>query len=81
MNNKDKQNKNFVYNSQHNFVKFKNIDEIKELSLNSMHKTLNNFNKKFTNLKDVIPRRKDNKKLKENVLDNAGNLFNELYYI
>ena len=81
MNNKDKQNKNFVYNSQHSFVKFKNIDEIKELSLNSMYKILNSFNKKFANLKNVIPRRKDNKKLKENVLDNAGNLFNELYYI
>ena len=46
-----------------------------------MHKTLKNFNKKFTGLKNVISQTKANKKLKEKVLDNAGNLFNDLYYI
>ena len=47
VNNKDKQNKNLIYNSQHSFAKFENIDKIKELSLDSMHKTLKNFNEKF----------------------------------
>ena len=36
--NKNKQNKNLVYNSQHNFVKLKNISEFEELSFDSMHK-------------------------------------------
>ena len=46
-----------------------------------MHKTLKKFNKIFTGLKNVIPRTNANKKLKEKVLDDAGNLFNDLYYI
>ena len=46
-----------------------------------MHKTLKIFNKKFIDLKNVIPRTEANKKLKEKVLDDAGDLFNDLYYI
>ena len=46
-----------------------------------MHKKLKNFHKKFTNLKNVTPRIETNKKLKEKVLDDAGDLFNDLYYI
>ena len=34
----NKQGKNLIYSTQHSFAKFKNIDDIKELSLNSMHK-------------------------------------------
>ena len=75
------QNKSLVYNSQHSFVKFKDDDEFKELSLNSMHKKLKHFHKKFNNLKNVTPRTKDNKELEEKVLDNAGDLCNDLYYI
>ena len=75
------QKKNLIYNSQHSFIKFKNISEFEELSLNSMHKKLKNFHKKFTNLKNVTPRIETNKKLKEKVLDDAGDLFNDLYYI
>ena len=41
--NQNKQNKNLIYNSQHSFVKFKDIGEFKELSLNSMHKKLKDF--------------------------------------
>ena len=36
--NQNKQNKNLIYNSQHSFVKFEDIDKFKELSLDSMHK-------------------------------------------
>ena len=68
-----------VYNSQHSFVKFKAIGEFKELSLNSMHKKLKNFHKKFNDLKNVTPQTKANKDKK--VLENAGDLYNELYYI
>ena len=53
--NQNKQNKNLIYNSQHSFVKFKDIGEFKELSLDSMHKKLNDFHKKFTKLKNISP--------------------------
>ena len=49
------------------------------MSLNSMHKKLKNFHKKFTGLKSVTPQTGVNKNLKEKVLDNAGDVFNELY--
>ena len=41
----------------------------------------NEFHKKFTGFKKVIPQTKENKDLKETVKNNAGDLFNESYYI
>ena len=70
-----------IYNSQHSFVKFKDIGEFKELSLDSLYKKLNYFHKKFTKLKNASPQAKTNENLKEKVLDNVRDLFNELYYI
>ena len=81
MDNQNKQNKNLIYNSQHSFVKFKDIGEFKELLLDSMHKKLKDFHKKLTKLKNVFPQTEANKNLKEKVSDNVGDLFNELYYI
>ena len=43
--NKNKQNKYLVYNSQHSFENFKNTNEFKEFSLDSMYKRLDNFKK------------------------------------
>ena len=43
-----------------------------------MHRKLKNFHKKFTSLKNVAPRIEANKNLKQKVLDNGGDLFNEL---
>ena len=80
-NEQNKQNKSLIYNPQYSFVKVKDIGEFKELSLDSMHKKLKDFHKKFTKLKNVIPQTEANKNLKEKVLDNVGDLFNELYYI
>ena len=40
---KDKQNKHLVYNQRHSFAKIKDISVFKELSLDSMHKRLNDF--------------------------------------
>ena len=37
------QSKNLIYNSQHSFVKYKDIDEFKELLFDSFYKQLNNF--------------------------------------
>ena len=70
-----------IYNSQHGFTKFKDINEFKELSLDSMYKKLNDFNKKINKLKAVDPQTDENKVLQPKVLDNVGDLFNELYYI
>ena len=75
------QNKILIYSTQYSFAKFKNSDDIKELSLNSMHEKLNNFDKKFTRFKNVAPRTKDKRMLENKVLSNAGNLYNDLYYI
>ena len=51
---KKKQDKNLIYNLQHNFTKFKDIDEFIELSLDSMYKKLNDFFKTLINLKLFI---------------------------
>ena len=41
-----KKDKNLIYNSGHRFKKFEDIDEFKELSLNSMFKKLYDLKKK-----------------------------------
>ena len=73
---KKKQDKNLIYNPQHSFTKFKDIDEFKELSLDSMYKKLNDL-KKINKFKAVIPQANENKILKPKVL----NIYNDLYYI
>ena len=45
-----------------------------------MRKKLNGFHKKITKLKNVSPRLKRNEDLKENILDNVRDLFNNLHY-
>ena len=47
--------KNLFYNSQHSFLKFKDISDFKELLLDSMRKKLNAFHKKFTIFKKLNP--------------------------
>ena len=76
--NKNKQNKYLVYNSQHSFEKFKDINEFKELSLGSMYKRLNDFQKRFNKVKIVNPQTDNSEILKENVLDDIADIFNEL---
>ena len=51
------------------------------MSLDSMHKRQQNVHKKFAGLKKVSPQTKKNEDLKAKVLDNAGDLFNEFYFI
>ena len=46
-----------------------------------MQKKLQDFNKKFTVLKNVAPQTEANKNLNEKVLNNAGDLYNDLYHI
>ena len=70
------QNKNLVYDSNQRFVKFKNIED---LSLDSMHNRLKDFSKQITNLKNVSSRTKEKKELKNKVLYDARDLYNNLY--
>ena len=64
------QSKNLIYNSQHGFAKFKNIDEFKGLSLlESLHKKLKNFHTKITSLKNVPARTKDNEDKKKRSIE------------
>ena len=46
-----------------------------------MFKKLNDFKKRFNKLKTVDQQTNENKVLKPKVLDNVGDLFNELHYI
>ena len=73
-----KNDKYLVYNLHNSFRKFNDIDEFKESSLDSMYKKLNDF-KKNDKLKTVDPQ--TDKSWSQKVLDDAGDLFNELYYI
>ena len=71
---KKKQDKNLIYNSQHSFTKFKDIDEFKELSLDSMYKKLNDLKKNINKFKAVNPQTNENKVLMPKVLDNVGDI-------
>ena len=46
-----------------------------------MYKKMNDFKKRFNELKAVNPQTDENKVLKLKVLDNVGDLFNDPYYI
>ena len=79
--NENKQDKYLIYNSQHSFVKFRDIGEFNELLLDSMYKKLNDFKGRFNRLNTVNPQTDNNEVLKQKVLDDVGYLFNKLYYI
>ena len=75
------QSKNLIYDSKHSFVKYKDIDDIKELSLDSMYKKLNKFNDEITSLRNISLRKEITEELKNKVTSNVRDLYNELYYI
>ena len=47
------------YNDMHSVPKFKDITALKDLSLDSMHKKLNDFYQKFTMFKKRNPQTKE----------------------
>ena len=53
-----------IYASKHSFVKYKDIYDIKELSLDSLYKKLNKSNDEITNLNNINPQKK-HKRIKE----------------
>ena len=69
------------YNTKYNFVKLKNIDDIKKLPLNSMFNLMKEHHKKFNKLNNLKPRTKHTKNKRLEVLIHAGYIYNELYYI
>ena len=75
------QSKKLVYNTAHSFSKLKNISNIKKLSLDSMFNLMRKHHKKFICLKNLTPRTESNRKLKQEVLINAGDIYNALYDI
>ena len=70
-----------IYNSRHSFVKYKDIDKFKDLSLDSFYKKLSKFNNEIVDLRNVSSRKEEKKELKYQVLSNAKKIYNELYYI
>ena len=75
------QRKKLMYNAKHSFAKLRNIDDIKKLSLDSMFNLMRKHHKKFTSLNNLVLQTEDNEKLKQEVLINAGDIYNELYDI
>ena len=77
------QSKNLIYDSKHSFVKYKDIHDIKELSLDSIYKKLNKFNEEINSFTKINPQKKHThtKELKNKVLFNVRDVYNELYYI
>ena len=55
--------------------------DIKKLSLDSMFNLMRKHHKKFTSLNNLVLQTEDNEKLKQEVLINAGDIYNELHYI
>ena len=70
-----------MYNTKYSFVKRKNIDDIKKLLLDSMYNLMKDHHKTFVELNKLVPRTKDNKNKRLEVLIHVGNIYDELYYI
>ena len=75
------QGKKLIYNAEHRFAKLRNINNIKKISPDSMFNLMREYHKKFTSLKNLVPPIKNNKELKQKVLNNVGDIYNELHYI
>ena len=58
------QKKILIYNANHSFTEFKNIDNIKKLSLGSMFNQMKEYHEKLIKLNNFKPQAKDNEKLK-----------------
>ena len=65
----------------HSFAKLRNIDDVKKLSLDSRFNIMKDYHKIFNSLNKLKTRTKDNEKRKEEVLNNVGDIYNELYDI
>ena len=81
---KDKTNiqgKKLIYDVNHSFPKLRNIDDIKKLSLDLMFSIMKDYHQKLNSLNKLKPQKENNKKRKQEVLTNVGDIYNELYDI
>ena len=69
-----------TYNTKYSFVKLKNIDDIKKLSLDSMFNLMKDHHKKLNSLINLKPRTRDNKNERLEIIIHAGDIYNKLYY-
>ena len=70
-----------MYNTKYNFSKFKNINDIKKLSLDSMFNLMKDHHKKLNSLTDLKPQSRENKNKRLKVIIHAGYIYNKLYNI
>ena len=59
------QSKMLVYDGKHSFAMLKNINDIKDLSLDSMFNRMRMYHKKFTSLNNLTPRTENKEELKQ----------------
>ena len=69
------QSKDLVCNAEYSFTELKNIDDIKKLSLDSLFNLMRKYHKKLTSLRNLTPQTENNKKLKQEVLIIARELY------
>ena len=75
------QSKKLIYDVNRSFEKLRNLGKIKKLLLDSMFKLMKEYHKKFNILNKLKPQKENNKKRKQEVLTNVGDIYNELYDI
>ena len=75
------QSKKIIYDVNHSFAKLGNIDHIKKLSLDSMFNLMKEYHKKSNSLNKLKPQKESNKKRKQEVSTNVGEIYNELHDI
>ena len=75
------QSKKLIYDVNCSFQKLRNLDKIKKLSLDSMFNLMKEYHKKVNSLNKLKPQKENNKKRKQEVLTNVGDIYNELYDI
>ena len=75
------QSKKLVYNANHSFAELRNTDNIKKLSFSSMFNIMKQYHEKFNNLNNLKTLTKNNETLKQEVLNNVGDIYNQLCYV
>ena len=75
------QSKKLIYDVNHSFAKLRNIDDIIKLSFDSMFNIMKDYHNNFNSLNNLKTQTKDNEKRKEEMLNNVGDIYSELYDI
>ena len=73
------QSQKLICDVNHSFAKLRNIGDIKKLLLDSMFNLMKEYLKKFNSLNELKPQKENNKKRKQEVLTNVGNIYKSKY--